>query len=52
MWYVRQTCGQYGDKKYTYHDVTGVSVINTKLFPDFKKMTDYAHGLNLTAGLA
>ncbi len=46
----RQTCGHYGQYKYTYHDENGVPVVEQSLFPDFKKMTDYAHDLGLTAG--
>jgi len=45
-----QLCGSYTSSEYTYHDEDGSSVVNLKLFPDFKKMTDYAHRLKLTAG--
>lgn len=33
-----------------YHDVDGNPLVNTKSFPDLKKMTDHAHSLNLTSG--
>jgi alpha-galactosidase len=33
-----------------YHDKNGNPLVNEKLFPDFKAMTDHAHSLNLTAG--
>jgi alpha-galactosidase len=33
-----------------YHDKSGHPIVNTKLFPDFKKMTDHAHSLGLTSG--
>jgi hypothetical protein len=46
----RQLCGQYGAHNYTYHDENGVPVVDLNLFPDFNKMTDYAHSLGLTAG--
>lgn len=46
----RQLCGSYGSSNYTYHDVNGAPVVDENLFPDFKKMTDYAHNLGLTAG--
>lgn len=45
-----QRCGHYGENKYTYHDENGAPVVETNLFPDFNKMTDYAHSLGLTAG--
>ena len=45
-----QQCGSYTPSGYTYHTDDGSSVINYDLFPDFKKMTDFAHDLNLTAG--
>lgn len=48
--FVRQLCGSYGSSNYTYHDANGVPVVDTNLFPDFNKMTDYAHSLGLTAG--
>jgi hypothetical protein len=47
----RQLCGSYGPSNFTYHDETGAPVVNLDLFPDFNKMTDYAHSLGLTAGL-
>lgn len=50
MFVYRQVCGSYGKLRYTYHDETGSSVVDTSLFPDFKKMTDYAHAQGLTAG--
>ena len=33
-----------------YHDAKGNPIVNLKRFPSLKKMTDYAHSLNLTAG--
>lgn len=33
-----------------YHDVNGNPIVNTKVFPDFNKMTDHAHSLGLTSG--
>lgn len=45
-----QVCGSNGDKQYTYHDENGNPIVDTNVFPDFKKMTDYAHDLGLTAG--
>jgi alpha-galactosidase len=33
-----------------WHDDDGNPIVNTTAFPDLKKMTDYAHSLNLTAG--
>ena len=33
-----------------YHDKNGNPIVDTSLFPDFKKMTDYAHSLGLTSG--
>jgi hypothetical protein len=47
---VWQKCGAYGPNKYTYHDANGNPVVDTAKFPDFKRMTDLAHSLNLTAG--
>jgi alpha-galactosidase len=46
-----QACGSYGDAgNYNFHDETGAPLINYDRFPDMKAMTDYAHGLGLTAG--
>ncbi len=45
-----QLCGAYGVDKYTYHDAEGAPVIDYSKFPDFAKMTAYAHSLGLTAG--
>ena len=45
-----QLCGHYGPNKYTYHDELGNPIVDTNVFPDFNKMTDYAHSLGLTAG--
>ena len=33
-----------------YHDKDGNPLVNYDRFPDFKKMTDYAHNLKLTSG--
>jgi len=33
-----------------YHDAKGAPIVNHDRFPDFKKMTDYAHARNLTSG--
>lgn len=33
-----------------YHDIDGKPLVNYQRFPDFKKMTDYAHNLKLTSG--
>merc|ERR1719424_1631060 len=33
-----------------YHDADGNPVVNLKVFPDMKAMTDHAHNLGLTAG--
>lgn len=33
-----------------YHDADGNPVVNPKVFPDMKAMTDHAHKLGLTAG--
>ena len=33
-----------------YHDKSGNPLVNLHTFPDFKQMTDHAHGLNLTSG--
>jgi len=47
-----QKCGEYGRKKgtLTSHDEHGTPMVNTKIFPDLKAMTDHAHKLGLTAG--
>eukprot|EP00602_Paraphysomonas_sp_CaronLab_P000574 CAMPEP_0185023338 /NCGR_PEP_ID=MMETSP1103-20130426/6019_1 /TAXON_ID=36769 /ORGANISM="Paraphysomonas bandaiensis, Strain Caron Lab Isolate" /LENGTH=434 /DNA_ID=CAMNT_0027555893 /DNA_START=39 /DNA_END=1343 /DNA_ORIENTATION=+ len=45
-----QLCGDYGTDHNTYHDENGTPVINKDVFPDLRKMTDYAHRLGLTAG--
>lgn len=34
-----------------YHNASGYPIVRSDLFPDFKGMTDYAHSLNLTAGV-
>ena len=33
-----------------YHDKEGNPIVNKKVFPDLKQMTDYAHSLGLTSG--
>jgi alpha-galactosidase len=38
------------EKGMNYHDKDGNPIVNTNLFPDFKKMTDHAHSLGLTSG--
>ncbi len=36
--------------KYTYHDNQGRPIVNTKVFPDMRAMTDYGHKLGFTVG--
>ncbi|GMH85976.1 hypothetical protein TrST_g9964 [Triparma strigata] len=43
-----QVCSD--DQDYNFHDDDGNPIVNLDLFPDMKAMTDYAHGLGLTAG--
>eukprot|EP00416_Gambierdiscus_australes_P036674 CAMPEP_0171106590 /NCGR_PEP_ID=MMETSP0766_2-20121228/65075_1 /TAXON_ID=439317 /ORGANISM="Gambierdiscus australes, Strain CAWD 149" /LENGTH=430 /DNA_ID=CAMNT_0011567707 /DNA_START=42 /DNA_END=1334 /DNA_ORIENTATION=+ len=43
-----QTCG--GGQKYSFHDDSGVPIINQERFPDMIAMTAHAHKLGLTAG--
>ena len=45
-----QSCGSYGPKGYSFHDVNGRPVVNQNRFPDFIAMTNFAHSLGLTAG--
>ena len=45
-----QQCSKYGKDAFTYHDEAGFPVVNKARFPDFIKMTDHAHSLNLTSG--
>mmetsp|Transcript_62276 Transcript_62276/g.131662 ORF Transcript_62276/g.131662 Transcript_62276/m.131662 type:complete len:436 (+) Transcript_62276:88-1395(+) len=44
-----QACGK-GEDGYQYHDHLGQPIVNLDRFPNMKNMTDYAHGLGLTAG--
>ena len=34
----------------SFHDEKGYPIVDTSKFPDMKKMTDYAHSLDLSAG--
>jgi alpha-galactosidase len=34
----------------TFHDATGLPLINKKRFPDMKKMNDYIHSMGLKSG--
>lgn len=45
-----QECGSYGDEGYTYHAASGDPVVNENRFPSLGAMTEFAHGLGLTAG--
>mmetsp|Transcript_16417 Transcript_16417/g.22897 ORF Transcript_16417/g.22897 Transcript_16417/m.22897 type:complete len:444 (-) Transcript_16417:47-1378(-) len=45
-----QVCGHSPKHDYTYHSDAGSPIVNEKLFPDLKAMTNHAHSLNLTAG--
>ena len=45
---VWQKCN--GSSPLKYHDATGKPIVNTKKFPDLRKMTDQAHELGLKAG--
>lgn len=44
-----QLCGKYGAEQYTFHDATGVPVVNRTRFPDLLALTARAHELGLTA---
>lgn len=47
----RQACGSpKAASGMNYHDDQGNPIVNTDRFPDFNKMTDHAHSLNLTSG--
>ena len=46
-----QSCGDArAASGMNYHDAEGNPIVNTERFPDFNKMTDYAHSLKLTSG--
>jgi len=47
-----QACGDPKAKAAgnNYHDIDGNPIVNLDRFPDFNKMTDHAHSLNLTSG--
>mmetsp|Transcript_2696 Transcript_2696/g.4600 ORF Transcript_2696/g.4600 Transcript_2696/m.4600 type:complete len:432 (-) Transcript_2696:53-1348(-) len=43
-----QECG--GGHKYSYHDDSGMPLVNAERFPNMSAMTAHAHSLGLTAG--
>lgn len=43
-----QKCG--GGKTYSYHDDSGIPIVNQERFPDMIAMTTHAHKLGLTSG--